>query len=130
MSTEETSRPNWPQRQADSAHERYQRNAAKIAADLRSIANQVERDAEVRETFHGAPPHSWAAQQVQHAVLWGLANLNLDGLTNAAAEADAAVVNATDHAIVDGRQYGIVNPEHRGDDSINACLVPTDSKEA
>lgn len=27
-------------------------------------------------------------------------------------------------AIVDGTPYAIVNPDHRGDGSINACLAP------
>lgn len=75
---------------AESAHNRFERNTAAIVARLRDIADQAERDAVVRPVTHGAPPHSWAAQQVQHSVLWGVANLSLDGLTNAAAEADEA----------------------------------------
>lgn len=74
----------------------YLGKAASIAAGLRRLADDVERQArEVRDRIANGPaadqsPHSYAASRVQHEVLWGLANLDLPGLTKAAAEADAA----------------------------------------
>lgn len=86
----DTDRPTREQRRADSAHGRFNERTAGIAAALRNIAEAVERDGKVRDTRHGHRRHSLAASDVQHAVLWGLANLDLDGLTATAAEADAA----------------------------------------
>lgn len=56
-----------------------------VADRLRSLSDTVRQQ-------QRAPMRAYAdlAAAVQHEVLWGLANLNLDGLTNAAAEADAA----------------------------------------
>lgn len=62
-----------------------------IAARLRDVADQVEREATLRETpyIDGTPKHAIAAEQVIHAVTWGVANLNLSGLVHDAAQADA-----------------------------------------
>lgn len=78
-------------RMAAHQHERYLDRLADIAADLRSLADRVEREGEARPRF-GAPEnfdHVTGAAGVVHAVTWGVANLNLDILLADAADADS-----------------------------------------
>jgi hypothetical protein len=58
---------------------------------LRDLADQLDRYASdvYSVPTPGRPNYVTIAVSVQHDVLWGLANLNLDNLTTRAAEADA-----------------------------------------
>ena len=74
-------------RQKDWAQQRYEGHVDRIARDLRYLADRVER------TGHNARPersntYSTAACDVLHEITWGVANLNLDNLLNAALDAD------------------------------------------
>jgi hypothetical protein len=74
-------------RQKDWAQQRYEGHVNRIAEGLRSLADRVER------TGHSPRPgrsntYSTAACDVLHDVTWGVANLNLDNLLNAALDAD------------------------------------------
>ncbi len=62
----------------------------RIAAGLRDLADAVERrtDEIGRVGRPGLPSYARIAQDVQHEVLWWLANLHLDSLTTDAYEAD------------------------------------------
>lgn len=62
-----------------------------IADKLRLIADEVEREASVKVDISTmVPDHARSASEVVHKVAWGVANLHLDGLIMAAAEADRA----------------------------------------
>ncbi len=81
-------------RYAETQTERYAQTTAGIAKRLRDIADEVERESAVREgTFDndGKPDFMWSAQQIVHTVMWGVANLSLDGLVSAARDAHNAV---------------------------------------
>lgn len=74
-------------------------NVAKLDRRLDAIAEQLNRmAAEVRQhrarltkvPAPGLTDYAGIAAEVQHVVLWGLANLAVDGLTRPAAEADAS----------------------------------------
>lgn len=69
------------------------RRIRSAANRLRSLADDLERHAKDAETV-GQPqrPSSYAqvASTVQHDLLWGMANMGLDGLTTDAWDADAA----------------------------------------
>jgi hypothetical protein len=61
-----------------------------VAERLRRMADAVGRSAEdVAEVGTSrAPTYATIVYNVQHEVLWGLANLNLDNLVSDASEAD------------------------------------------
>lgn len=63
-----------------------------VAARLRDLAERVDRFADDVSRVGGPGRSSYAnvAAEVQHEVLWGLANLSLDGLTQAAETPDLA----------------------------------------
>jgi hypothetical protein len=66
------------------------------------LADEVERESKTfdRVGQPGRPSYADVARNVQHAVLWGLANLSLDGLTDAAQDADQARTMASVRATV------------------------------
>lgn len=70
----------------------YGVKVAVIAADLRSLADRIEREGKPRPSsvYTAGTEHQTAAGAIVHAVMWGLANINLDGLIREAADADAA----------------------------------------
>lgn len=70
----------------------YERQAAKIVDRLRSMADDVERAAKPydRASVDGAGRFVDAAEQVNHAIAWGIANAGAYRLSRAAAEADAS----------------------------------------
>jgi hypothetical protein len=74
----------------------------KVAARLRDLADEVERESRTFDRIgqRGRPSYAMVARNVQHAVLWGLANLSLDGLTDAAYDADQARTTAAVRATV------------------------------
>lgn len=61
----------------------------KISARLRDMADAVDRHAADidRVPTPGRASYGSVVASVQHEVLWGVANLSLDGLTSAAADA-------------------------------------------
>jgi hypothetical protein len=77
---------------ADSRRGYFKEAIQTILTRLDDMATEVRR-AEMRFTEQNA---SKTTEQIQHAILWGLANLNLDDLTRRAAEADHAVRDAAD----------------------------------
>jgi hypothetical protein len=74
----------------------YQRHAAQVAADLRSLADRVEREARPYKSggVTGAPRHLNAAEAVNHAITWGIANIGAYRLFELAYHADAAEAEA------------------------------------
>jgi hypothetical protein len=74
----------------------------KVAARLRDLAVEVDRESRTfdRVGQPGRPSYATVARNVQHAVLRGLANLSLDGLTDAAHDADQARTMASVRATV------------------------------
>lgn len=73
-----------------------------IAGGLHNLSDAVVqiREQLVRVPALGAPNYATVVADVQHRVLWKLANLNLDGLTALAAEADVARERGSDRADV------------------------------
>lgn len=69
-----------------------QRRLTDITRRLRDMADEVERAQSRlnRVPAPGVPTYATVVSNVQHSVLWGLANLSIDGLTTLAAEADVA----------------------------------------
>ncbi len=83
-------------RYAESQIDRYAKTTADVVRRLRDIADEVERESAVREgTFDndGRLDFMWSAQQITHTIMWGVANLNLDGLISAGHDAHNAVRN-------------------------------------
>lgn len=77
----------------DWAADLYAKRLAEVARRLRNLADTVEREGAARQgdiRVGGAYPHpDWirAAERAIHEVSWGVANLNLSELVNAATEA-------------------------------------------
>lgn len=79
----------------------YNEHVQRVANGLRSIARTIERVGLVPDGEEDHHPltgqrHSrfaTAAANVQHEVIWGLANLHPDNLTTYAAEADRGVIS-------------------------------------
>lgn len=84
--------PTWQQKSAEILANRI----ARVAADLRVLADRCESYAR-QTTSTDQPPASFAniASGVQHQLLWGVANLAMDSLVQAAYDADAARADAT-----------------------------------
>ena len=72
----------------DSARNRYLSRVDSIVVSLRQIADEVERHGPPSEKFGTASIYGSSAHDILHDVLWGVANLNMDALVAAAAEAD------------------------------------------
>lgn len=73
--------------------ERLRENAERIATDLERLAERVRDEARDFERVSGHTPqrrYGNVVSSIQHAVLWGLANLNIDRLATIAADADVA----------------------------------------
>lgn len=71
--------------------ERFSNRARSTAEGLRKIADDVERRSKVKPDIRTMiPDHAKAAEEVIHTIHWGIANLNIDGLVRAAADADRA----------------------------------------
>lgn len=72
----------------------YAKQVADVVRRLRGLADEVEREGRARPGVmgrqDGRPEYVHSAQQIVHAVTWGLANLNLDGVISAGNEADQA----------------------------------------
>jgi hypothetical protein len=73
--------------------ERYDRELASVVASLRRLADEVERVGKPYTGPHiiGSPNQRYAtaAEQVQQAVAWGIANAGAYRLIGPAADADA-----------------------------------------
>lgn len=71
----------------------YSRQVARIAAQLRDMADEVERrgNCVYDSSQDSKPDYVNAAGQVVHKVQWGVANLPLDTLLIAAADVDREV---------------------------------------
>lgn len=70
-----------------------------IAADLRKLADSLDREAESKH------PDS-IASRVQHGIVWGVANLHLDGLTAKQVDYTRAVGNESLGHWVDNEEQG------------------------
>lgn len=72
----------------------YDREVAEIAGKLRVIADEVAREGKARRNWTARgderPDYLLGAQRIVHTVMWGVANLHLDGLVNVAAEVHRA----------------------------------------
>lgn len=70
----------------------YQNRLAATVRALRDLADRVEQDGQPRDepSPAGVPRWSNAADAVQHAIAWGVANANANTLVSAAAQADQA----------------------------------------
>jgi hypothetical protein len=64
----------------------FKNRIERVVANLRRMADAVEREGQ--RVTDGPSAYANVASSIQHTVLWGLANLHLDALTNAAANAD------------------------------------------
>lgn len=88
-----TTDPN--QKRHASAAERYNTRRALVAANLRRLADEFERETEVSEfdrAFRNPAEiglYGNAASRGVHAISWGFANLHLDTLIESASVADA-----------------------------------------
>lgn len=70
--------------------------AGSVAAGLRRMADEVDRRADgfTAESSMLLPNrNSRAASEVVHSVMWGIANLNLDALVDAAGRADLELID-------------------------------------
>lgn len=81
----------------DYRHARYERLAEAVARDLRALADRVERESKPRDEagVTGTPRHTECAEAVQHAIVWGIANIGAHRLIDAAYHADVADGEAT-----------------------------------
>lgn len=70
--------------------DRLKAHARDVATRLRDLAEQVELQTGKLDRIGqpGVPNYAAVAASIQHAVLWGVANLNLSELTGLAATAD------------------------------------------
>lgn len=70
----------------------YDKQVARIVDGLRSLADDIERQGQPygKPGVTGTPRHLAAAEQVNHALTWGLANLGTYRLFDAAHHADVA----------------------------------------
>lgn len=83
---------------AEYSAELFERDVVKIAERLRWLADEVEREGKARPNptrDDPTPDFSRAAERVVHAIMWGMANLSLDSIVNAADEAGRAARAAT-----------------------------------
>ena len=74
----------------------YERQATRLVEHLRSLADDIERHAKPygKPGVTGTPRHLAAAEQVNHALTWGLANASAYRLFDAAHHADVAEAEA------------------------------------
>ena len=72
------------------AHNRYEQKVHTIAHQLRSMADEVEREGLFIDgkTYSTLSPHLYATERVLHTLAWGFANLGAHYLMDAAADAD------------------------------------------
>lgn len=81
--------------EAKEARTRYLADVGYIARRLRGLADDVERLGQPKQDLktmeHLCAP---AAAEIVHALVWGFANLGLDGTVRDAAAADAAALEA------------------------------------
>jgi hypothetical protein len=75
----------------DIAVQMYNRRVTHTISRLRELADEVERAARVRNPGDGGSGWVSASADVVHALAWGFANLNANGIVSAAEE----VVRAT-----------------------------------
>jgi phosphoglycolate phosphatase-like HAD superfamily hydrolase len=70
----------------------YERHVEGMVRELRSLADRVEREARPspRPGVTGTPRHLSAAESVNHAIVWGIANLGAYRLIEVAHHADVA----------------------------------------
>jgi hypothetical protein len=77
-----------PSRNIKAAVERYDERLADIVRRLRRLADDVEREGSPRESFvgwrKGRRDYVYASQRVIHEVAWGIANMHMDLLVDAA----------------------------------------------
>ena len=73
----------------------YNRQVERLVQALRDLADQVEREGEPRQKpgVTGTPRHLAAAEAVNHALTWGIANAGAYRLIEAAYHADDAEQN-------------------------------------
>jgi hypothetical protein len=75
---------------AEFAHELFRAQADQVAADLRKIADRINRAIIADSDGVSGPRHAACASEIVQDVIWGFANLHLDRLTLSAATADVA----------------------------------------
>lgn len=70
----------------------YERQTATMVAGLRSLADRIEREAKPHDKpgVTGTPRYLSAAESVNHALAWGIANLGAHRLIETAYHADTA----------------------------------------
>jgi hypothetical protein len=77
------------EREAKFLRERYETQLADIVTNLRRLADEVEREGRLRPVSVAEGREAgWSAASVVHSIQWGVANLPLGGLVNAAADID------------------------------------------
>jgi hypothetical protein len=69
-----------------------------IAAALHKMANEVAAKTPPTNMRSLQPDFGRSAGDIIHTVMWGVANLHLDGLTRDAAELDALIAAESDDA--------------------------------
>jgi hypothetical protein len=75
----------------------YERQTAGVVDRLRALADQIEREAKpyAKAGITGTPRYLAAAEAVNHALTWGIANVGAYRLFDAAHHADEAEADAT-----------------------------------
>lgn len=71
---------------------RLQENAERLAKDLERLAQHVRDEARDFQKVSQSRRYGNVVASIQHAVLWGVANLSIDRLVTIAMEADVAAV--------------------------------------
>jgi hypothetical protein len=70
----------------------YERQVERLVTSLRDLADQIERNGKPYDKpgVTGTPRHVAAAENVNHALVWGIANAGAHRLFDAAFHADEA----------------------------------------
>ncbi len=71
---------------------RFNDQVARISYRLREMADEVERETRVTlpSTVYRGTEYGAAAHSIVHAIMWGMANLNLDSIVLLGSEVDTA----------------------------------------
>lgn len=81
-------------RYAQAQAARYDQTLQALVVNIHRLAEEVECEGQARMPHlekDGHLDYAYAANRVLHSVMWGLANLNLDGFTSTAQDAHNAV---------------------------------------
>lgn len=117
---------------SDSMAYQYGYGLDRVISRFRDLTERLERVGKPtsRAISKNRTPYSSAAAEVVTEIRNTIGNLNLEGLIVNAAETDLALAEERGDGIVTigGQRYAVTTEDHRGDGSINACLVPVEQE--